>query len=124
MGEDRLYSVAEANALLDDLRERLARIREARQVMLRGAAVVKDRLATDGGGSSGGRDYWEAQSTLRAEIERLAAENIALRDPETGLVDFPGEREGRRVWLCWRLGEERVEHWHELDTGFIGRKPL
>jgi hypothetical protein len=124
VGEERLYSVAEANALLDDLRERLARIREARQVMLRGAALVKGRIASDGGGSSGGRDYWEAQSTLRAEIERLAVVNIVLRDPETGLVDFPGEREGRRVWLCWRLGEERVEHWHELDTGFIGRKPL
>jgi hypothetical protein len=124
VGEERLYSVAEANALLGDLRERLARIREARQVMLRGAALVKGRIASDGGGSSGGRDYWEAQSTLRAEIERLAVVNIVLRDPETGLVDFPGEREGRRVWLCWRLGEERVEHWHELDTGFIGRKPL
>ncbi len=91
--------------------------------MLRGARLVKERIATDGGGTSG-REYSEAQRALRAEIERLAEENIALRDPETGLVDFPGERDGRRVWLCWRLGEDRVAHWHELDTGFIGRQPL
>ena len=124
MDEDRLYTVDEANEMLLELRERLPRVRSARQVMLRGAELVKERIATDGGGASGGREYWEAQATLRAEIERLAEENIVLRDPETGLVDFPGEREGRRVWLCWRLGEERVAHWHELDTGFTGRRPL
>jgi hypothetical protein len=123
MSEERLYTVDEANALLPDLRERLVRIRDARQVLLQSAELVKERVATDGGGTHGGRDYWQAQSTLRAEIERLAEENIVLRDPESGLVDFPGEREGRRVWLCWRAGEERVEHWHELDTGFIGRQP-
>jgi hypothetical protein len=123
MSEERLYTVEEANALLPDLRERLVRIRDARQVLLQSAELVKERVATDGGGAHGGRDYWQAQSTLRAEIERLAEENIVLRDPESGLVDFPGEREGRRVWLCWRAGEERVEHWHELDTGFIGRQP-
>jgi hypothetical protein len=124
MGEDRVYTVEEANAKLDDLRERLPRIREARQVLLQGAELVRERVATDGGGASGGRDYWEAQSTLRAEIERLAEENIVLRDPETGLVDFPGELDGRRVWLCWRLGEDRVGHFHEVDAGFVGRKPL
>jgi hypothetical protein len=124
MPEDRVYTVAEANAALPDLRERLARIREARQRLLRGAELVKERLAADGGGASGGRGYWEAQAALKAEIERLAEENIVLRDPETGLVDFPGEREGRRVWLCWLLGEDEVGHWHELDVGFIGRQPL
>jgi hypothetical protein len=92
--------------------------------MLRHAELVKERVGSDGGGTHADRAYWEAQALLRAEIERLARENIVLRDPETGLVDFPGEREGRRVWLCWQLGEDRVEHWHELETGFIGRQPL
>jgi hypothetical protein len=124
MDEDRVYTADEANAMLPELGERLARIRSARQSMLRQAELVKERVVADGGGASGGHEYWEAQSTLRSEIERLAEENIVLRDPESGLVDFPGEREGRRVWLCWRLGEERVANWHELDTGFIGRQPL
>lgn len=124
MDEGRVYTVDEANDLLPELAARLERVRSARQTMLRGAALVKERVATDGGGAFGGREYWEAQSTLRTEIERLAKDDVVLRDPETGLVDFPGEHEGRRVWLCWRLGEGRVEHWHELDTGFIGRQPL
>jgi hypothetical protein len=124
MAEDRLYTVEEANGTLPELRERLVRIREARQRLLRSAEVVKGRVAADGGGAAGEPAYWEAQATLKAEIERLSKENIALRDPETGLVDFPGERDGRRVWLCWRLDEERVAHWHELDTGYVGRQPL
>jgi hypothetical protein len=124
MDEGRRYTVEEADALLPELRERLVALRAARQVMLRGAELVKERVATDGGGTFGGREYWHAQQSVRAEIERLAEEDILLRDPEAGLVDFPGERDGRRVWLCWRLGEERVAHWHELDAGFAGRRPL
>ena len=121
---DRIYTVDEANSMLPDLRERLVRIRDARQVLLQTAELVTERVATDGGGSHGGREYWDAQQALKAEIERLSEENIVLRDPETGLIDFPGEREGRPVWLCWRLGEDRGENWHEIDTGFSGRRPL
>lgn len=124
MTEDRVYTVADADAMLPSLRERLVTIREARQTMLAGARLVKERVAADGGGAHGGRAYWEAQASLKAEIEWLAEEGILLRDPESGLVDFPGEREGRRVWLCWRQGEDRVAHWHELDVGFLGRHPL
>lgn len=124
MKAERTYTVEEANAMLPSLRERLVLIREARTTMLESARLVKERVATDGGGAHGGREYWDAVATLRAEIERLAEEDVLLRDPETGLVDFPGEREGRRVWLCWRLGEDAVGFWHELDTGFVGRQPL
>jgi hypothetical protein len=121
---ERRYSVEEADATLPDLRERLARIRAARQTMLREAEVVRDRVVVDGGGTNVDRSYWASTDTLRSELEHLAAESILLRDPETGLVDFPGEREGEPVYLCWRLGEDRVGHWHPLDTGFSGRRPL
>ena len=124
MSEERSYDVERANAMLPELRERLARIRDARQVILREAEVVKERVVADGGGSHAGRDYWDASATLRTELERLAAENILLRDPETGLVDFPAELDGERVYLCWRLGEEAVANWHPLDTGFASRRPL
>jgi hypothetical protein len=124
MSEERSYDVAEANSMLPELRERLARIRDARQVILREAEVVKERVVADGGGSHAGRDYWDASATLRTELERLAAENILLRDPETGLVDFPAQLDGERVYLCWRVGEETVANWHPLDTGFSSRRPL
>lgn len=124
MVDERSYTVEEADAMLPELRDRLERIRGARQAMLRAAELVRERVVEDGGGAHAGGEYWDATATLRSEIERLATEGILLRDPETGLVDFPAEREGERVYLCWRLGEDRVGHWHPLDTGFAGRRPL
>ena len=121
---ERTYTVEEADALLPSLRERLVAIREARTIMFASAELVRERVARDAGGAAADPRYFEAQSTRKAAIQRLADEDILLRDPETGLVDFPGERDGRRVWLCWRLGEDAVAHWHEIDTGFIGRQPL
>ena len=117
------YTLEEANAALPDLRERLARIRSSRQQVLRSSARIREQVAADGGGHEG-HDYFDALAVLKAEVENLSERGIILRDPESGLVDFPAEIEGRRVYLCWRLGEERVGHWHDLDTGFIGRKPL
>lgn len=70
----------------------------------------------------------EAQA-LAAEIEGYIREiedvGAEYRMPAgTGLVDFPGEIAGRRVFLCWRLGEHAVEYWHDVDAGFAGRQPL
>ncbi len=55
------------------------------------------------------------------ELQNLGVE---LKDPYTGLIDFPCRMDGREVYLCWRLGEPEVAHWHELDAGFAGRQPL
>jgi hypothetical protein len=67
-------------------------------------------------------------ASIAAEIERFRRELTALgvefKDPEMGLVDFPSEREGRSIYLCWRLGEREVDHWHELYAGYAGRQPI
>jgi hypothetical protein len=55
------------------------------------------------------------------ELEQLG---IVLKDRRLGLIDFPGEIDGRKVWLCWRLGEPAVQYWHDLDAGYAGRQPL
>jgi hypothetical protein len=123
MDDERTYTVHEADAALPELRVLLDRVRANRQVILRAAERIRGQVAVDGGGHEG-KDYWEATASLKADIEHLAEQGILLRDPETGLIDFPGERDGRRIYLCWRLGEDHVTHWHDLDTGFAGRKPL
>ena len=123
MAAERTYSVEEADASLPELRVVLERVRTNRQVILRAAERIRGRVAADGGGTEG-TDYWKAREALKADIEALASRDILLRDPETGLVDFPGERDGRRIFLCWRLGEDHVAHWHDLESGFGGRKPL
>jgi hypothetical protein len=115
------YTAEEADAVLEELRERLTRIREARQVMLRAAEPIAGRGAARG---RRGADERAAPETLKVEIEWLAERGIILRNPENGLVDLPGEREDRRVFLCWRLGEGVVAFWHETDVGCLGRRPL
>lgn len=56
-----------------------------------------------------------------SEIEEMGA---VLKDPRTGLVDFYGLMDGKLVWLCWKYGEDGVSHYHGLDEGFSGRKPI
>ncbi len=69
-------------------------------------------------------DVLEAVQTLRAAIEELQEAGCELKDPDTGLIDFLSLRDEREVYLCWRLGEDRIRFWHDLDTGFAGRQPL
>ena len=57
-------------------------------------------------------------------FEELAALGIEMKDPNKGLVDFPALLDDRVVYLCWKLGEETIEHWHELATGFDNREPV
>jgi len=120
---ERLFTRDEAQTELAELQERLPRLREARHALIRASARITEAVAVDGGGVAGG-DWFGAQQTLKTEVEYLADRGILLRDPETGLVDFPGLVEGRRVFLCWRLGEEKVAWYHEERSGVSGRKPL
>ena len=61
---------------------------------------------------------------MQASVARIDGWGITLRDIESGLIDFPALVSGRQVWLCWRLGEDDIGWWHELDDGFAGRRPL
>ncbi|MFL5799916.1 MAG: DUF2203 domain-containing protein [Actinomycetota bacterium] len=120
---DCRFTIEEAEALLPDLRDALDRMREARQTLLRTGERVKEVVAGNGGGREN-REYRDAAEVLKTEVERISAMGIVLRDVESGLVDFPSEREGRQVFLCWRLGEDHVGFWHPPETGIAGRQPL
>jgi hypothetical protein len=61
---------------------------------------------------------------LRDKLTQVNDMGIEIKDVDSGLVDFPSLREGREVYLCWRVDEETVSYWHEIETGFIGRRPL
>lgn len=67
-----------------------------------------------------------AQQThlMRQLLHELHEFGCELKDIDTGLIDFLGQRAGRDMYLCWRLGEERINYWHDLQTGFAGRQPL
>jgi len=63
----------------------------------------------------------EAVNGLAEQVREMGCE---LKGIEEGLIDFRADMDGREVYLCWKFGEERIDWWHELDTGFAGRQPL
>ena len=123
MTVERRFTIEEANAELEELRIRLPRLREARQRLIDTSERITSAVEIDGGGVEGS-EWFRAQESLKAELVWLADRGILLRDPETGLIDFPAERDGLRVLLCWRLGEDEIAWYHDEQTGFSGRQPL
>lgn len=128
-----MFTPAEANSALDEVRpvaERLVALRARMHELDRAQRELVTAIGGNGGVHAG-QDLNDAQSELvslaeaaAACIERLAEIGVAVKDPDSGLLDFPGERDGVRVELCWHVGEAAVTHWHGLDEGFAGRKPI
>lgn len=61
---------------------------------------------------------------LKSLIRELEPIGCQLKDPRVGLIDFPATHQGREVLLCWKHGEQTIEHWHETDAGLAGRRPV
>ena len=61
---------------------------------------------------------------LRGALEKIQATGCVVKDLDVGLVDFPAVIDNEEVYLCWRLGEERIRFWHRQDEGFANRKPI
>jgi hypothetical protein len=129
----KYFSVAEANkalplvkAIVEDI------VRQSRVVdslHQRVERVLKERRRPSDDLYS--EEHAQTQSELEAEEEKLASYiselknlGVELKSDETGLCDFRSIRDGREVYLCWRLGEPELMFWHELDAGFAGRRRL
>ena len=69
-------------------------------------------------------DYEASMDRLNVLMEELQQVGVELKDFEKGLIDFPAVYDGREIYLCWQLGEDRVEAWHELDAGYGGRQDI
>lgn len=133
------FTVEEANALLPHVRATLRRIRFGRQAARRrlDRLGVLELLWGDAVRRPDHVDHDEYQAHHRSlarihrAIERLVRERLTergIRFPvggiEHGLVDFPTTLDGRWVYLCWRHDEPRVAFWHEVESGFAGRRPI
>jgi hypothetical protein len=127
------FTLEQAEALLPELREPLIAMQRCKREVdaLRGDLGHAVHSATGNGHvkdeSSLAEKRRRAESfveELNSGLARINALGVELKDVEQGLLDFPHEREGRVVYLCWRLGEDRIGWWHEIDTGFASRQPL
>jgi hypothetical protein len=113
---DELLAMQACKRELDDLRTDLVHVAETST----GNGHVKDE-------DDLGRKRRRAEALvddLNQRLTRINGWGIELKDLDEGLIDFPSERAGRTVYLCWRLGEERIAWWHEVDAGFAGRQPV
>jgi hypothetical protein len=129
----KYFSVAEANKALPLVRAIVEDIvRQSRLVdglQQRVERVLKERRRPSDDLYS--EELAQTQTELEAEeetllnyISELKNLGVELKSDETGLCDFRSIRDGREVYLCWRLGEPELMFWHELDAGFNGRRRL
>ena len=130
MRPEKLFGIDEANAFVPQLESLVARLQ-------RGALHLQDemtQLAAESGvavADLSAEDLVRRRPAARVLIEELdgivreiESSGAHLKDVKLGLVDFPTEREGEIVYLCWQSGEPEVAFWHRTDEGFAGRQPL
>lgn len=128
----RLFTPEEANALLPRLSNLLLQMQEIKDRYDRLQEKVADytlRMASNGHLlekelNEVRQESAKAAAQLNTLIDNAQELGCEVKDVDQGLVDFRSEREGREVYLCWKLGEPDIRWWHELETGFAGRQPL
>jgi len=129
----RLFTPDEANALLEQVEplvERLVERKRALDEAEAARAALLGRIAGNGGDLTPS-DVADAVARVEREataigaiVDELQRLGVQVKDLDLGLLDFPWERDGEVVLLCWRVGEDEIGYWHGVDEGFAGRKPL
>jgi hypothetical protein len=131
----KYFTVAEANSMLPlvraivrDICDLAGKMRERHERLER---LYPDDRPTGSSDAHAEEEVQQAETEFergKAKIDEYERElnklGIELKDYFTGLIDFPSVMNGRVVYLCWRLGEAEVAHWHELEAGFAGRQKL
>jgi len=115
--EPLLTEAVETRRRMSGVGEKLGQI-ATRIMMLGGAAIRYDEAARL-------RSEHDAlTAAIKAALERIEAHGCVVKDLDIGLLDFPARIDNEDVYLCWRLGEDRIRFYHRQDEGFAGRKPL
>jgi hypothetical protein len=129
--EPRIFTLAEANALVPIFTQWLLQVQLLRQAVVN---VIESKSDVAKGNGHILDDTTQthhdlttvsnAAGRIKELIDQINQTGAELKDLDLGLVDFAHIRKGQTVYLCWMLGEEKVSYWHELDAGAAGRKPL
>ena len=127
MDEKKFFTAEEANRLIPRVKEIVEELRRGRRRLLSHRSTA-EAMAQKAGGNGGGAEavtyLTDYSQESRQGLAQLEAMGIVLKDLERGLIDFPHWRDGREVYLCWEYGEDRIDFWHETDSGYSGRQPL
>lgn len=122
-----MFTPQEASKLLPDIKPKIRELMESKKVIAELHAEL-ERYSLMGISTSESRQKAAALDTLADTMTKKLAEledfGLVIKDLDLGLVDFPAERYGEKVLLCWRYGEPEVSYWHKPLEGLRGRKPL
>jgi hypothetical protein len=131
MPDPRIFTLDEAEKALPLVRRIVADIQAEHQAWAETVATFEVVAGGAMGDAPEPRRMVELREAAGAHADRIAAllEELGtvgceVKDLRAGLVDFYALLEDRLVYLCWRMGEERITHWHEIDAGFAGRQPI
>ncbi len=130
----RLFTLTEAERVRQELepflveamdcRKKLAGLEtdlsavSARIMMMGGVIVPYEKLATLR------MEHQNLAETMKSALNRILETGCLIKDLDVGLLDFPAVIDNQDVYLCWKLGEDRIRFYHRQDEGFAGRKPL
>ena len=126
MAFKKIFTLQEANSFVPQLLECVPRIQKLFTSLRNDFPDIKNarEKAKWRGGSEQGTDYLNTvlkYNNLMGKVEEMGCEIKGIRE---GLIDFPSIRDGREVYLSWRMPEKEILFWHDLHTGFAGRKPI
>ena len=129
-----VFTVESAQELLDAtvraLAERMVERRAASRDLERRWRQVVIAVASNGGNmtkpevESLRSELEQSHAEIRGLVDEIGGHGVQVKDIDRGLLDFPADRDGRVVLLCWMVGEDRIAHWHTEQDGFAGREPL
>ncbi len=126
----KIYTVEEAREMIPRLRPMLTHIQELRREVATHTETL-GRIGPDMRENGHAPEVAQLEGRIancldeiRAQLNEISTFDIEVRDLDLGLVDFLGMRDGRIIYLCWSVDEPTVAYWHELNSGFRGRRPL
>jgi hypothetical protein len=119
----RRFSLAEANSTLPLVKRIVGDIVRTHGLVLKYQGEL-ERSSTSKDPSATQSRLDDAVNHLEDYVDELTDVGCELKDYQIGLIDFVGRHQKRDVYLCWKLGEERIGHWHEMNAGYAGRQPI
>ena len=131
---DRTFTLDEAQSLLPVLESLLRTAIEAKKIVDEVETeqqALQHRIFLSGGMSLNivplarrKAERAKAEQRMKDALAEIDSTGVQVKDLDIGLLDFPCEVEGQTILLCWKLGEKAITHWHGVQEGFAGRKPI
>ena len=120
----RYFTIKSANEALPSVIEKFNNLKKQKNEIMKAEQELQSSV-------SNFEEYMIQKQKLNSQmtkfyqlIEDLESTGVSLKGLDQGLLDFPSKRFDEDVWLCWKDGETEIKFWHDMNSGFNGRKPI